>query len=396
AISNAERADQVMNIAEGGLTEVSSLLNNLQGLVTQSANDAGLSAEEKEANQLQIDSILQTIDRVAGSTSFQGQKLLNGNFSYSTADVDTTELTDVKIDAARIPQGGQIDVNVDVTAAAQTGRVIFDNTAVAASSGEFTLEISGNDGVQQFTFAEGATSTEIADAVNTYTGATGVTATVDTDDVVFDSSAFGSSGTVTVTKIAGAAAYDNKVFAVDAAGVKAAGPGANTHRAEGVDAQVNINGQAASVDGLTARVASSGLDVTVDISEALNTAEGASAFSITGGGATFQLSPELNLSARPPSVSMRSPPAASAPTPTASSPNSAPVRRPTSSTATSTRPSASSTTPSARSPSSAVASVRSRRTPSVPPFAPSAWRWRTPPLPKARSAIPTSPPKRRH
>ncbi|MEX2672682.1 MAG: flagellin [Phycisphaeraceae bacterium] len=298
AISNAERADQVMNIAEGGLTEVSSLLNNLQGLVTQSANDAGLSGEEKEANQLQIDSILQTIDRVAGSTSFQGQKLLNGNFSYSSSDVDTTELTDVKIDAARVPQGGQIDVNVDVTAAAQTGRVFFDNTAVAAGSGEFTIEVAGNDGVQQFTFAEGASTTEIADAVNTFTGATGVTATVDTDDVVFDSSAFGSAGTVTVTKIAGDAAYDDKIFATDAAGVKDGATGANTHRGVGVDAEVNINGQSASVDGLTARVASAGLDVTVDISEALNTAEGDSAFSITGGGATFQLSPELNLAGK--------------------------------------------------------------------------------------------------
>jgi len=80
AVSNAERADQVINIAEGGLDEVSSLLTELQGLITTSANSAGLSSEEKDANQLQIDSILQTIDRLASSTSFQGTKLLNGNF----------------------------------------------------------------------------------------------------------------------------------------------------------------------------------------------------------------------------------------------------------------------------------------------------------------------------
>ena len=48
AISNSERADQVVNIAEGGLQEVSSLLVELQGLVTTSANTAGLSQEEKE------------------------------------------------------------------------------------------------------------------------------------------------------------------------------------------------------------------------------------------------------------------------------------------------------------------------------------------------------------
>ncbi|MEL7087532.1 MAG: flagellin, partial [Planctomycetota bacterium] len=64
AIGNAERAEQVVNIAEGGLQEINNLLLEVQSLVGQSANDAGLSADEKEANQLQIDSILQTIDRI--------------------------------------------------------------------------------------------------------------------------------------------------------------------------------------------------------------------------------------------------------------------------------------------------------------------------------------------
>jgi len=71
AIGNAERADQVINIAEGGLQEISSQLIELQSLIGQSANDAGLSTEEKEANQLQIDSIIQSIDTIASQTSFQ-------------------------------------------------------------------------------------------------------------------------------------------------------------------------------------------------------------------------------------------------------------------------------------------------------------------------------------
>ena len=75
AIGNSERADQVVNIAEGGLQEVSGLLTELQGLLTGTASKAGLSNSEKKANQLQIDSILQTIDRIAGATSFQGIKL---------------------------------------------------------------------------------------------------------------------------------------------------------------------------------------------------------------------------------------------------------------------------------------------------------------------------------
>ena len=71
AVGNAERADQVVGIAEGGLQEVSGLLEELQGLITTTASTAGLSKEEKQANQLQIDSILQTIDRVSSATSFR-------------------------------------------------------------------------------------------------------------------------------------------------------------------------------------------------------------------------------------------------------------------------------------------------------------------------------------
>ena len=85
AITNAERAVQVVNVAEGGLQEVSNLLVELQSLVSSTANEAGVSDEEKDANQLQIDSILQTIDRIANATSFQGEKLLNGNFDYQTS-----------------------------------------------------------------------------------------------------------------------------------------------------------------------------------------------------------------------------------------------------------------------------------------------------------------------
>ena len=59
AIDNAGRANNIIGTAEGGLSEVSSLLTDLQSLVGQAANKGGLSAEEVSANQLQVDSILE-------------------------------------------------------------------------------------------------------------------------------------------------------------------------------------------------------------------------------------------------------------------------------------------------------------------------------------------------
>src|SRR3954454_1836890 len=105
AIDNANRASNIIGTAEGGLSEVSSLLTQLQSLVSQSANSGGLSKEEVAANQLQVDSILSTINRIAQATSFQGAKLLNGNYDYSTSGATSTTFDNVRINAARVPDG---------------------------------------------------------------------------------------------------------------------------------------------------------------------------------------------------------------------------------------------------------------------------------------------------
>jgi hypothetical protein len=73
AISNAQQANNVIGTAAGGLTEVSSLLTQLQSLVSETANSGGLSSTQVSANQQQVDSILSTINRVAGSTAVRRQ-----------------------------------------------------------------------------------------------------------------------------------------------------------------------------------------------------------------------------------------------------------------------------------------------------------------------------------
>src|SRR3954454_20943256 len=72
AIDNAGRASNIIGTAEGRLSEVSNLLTELQSLVSQSANTGGLSPEEISANQLQVDSILNTVNRISQATAFQG------------------------------------------------------------------------------------------------------------------------------------------------------------------------------------------------------------------------------------------------------------------------------------------------------------------------------------
>lgn len=292
AIGNAERADQVINIAEGGLTEVSNLLTELEGLVDVSANKAGLSTEEKEANQLQIDSILQTIDRIANSTSFQGTKLLNGTFDYQLTGHNTAQLDEVVVNAAKIPTGSTIGVQVDVTASARTAVVFLSSGATLnnSGSGSLTIEVAGNGGSQQFTFASGVAIASLATAINNFKNVTGVSASVSGAILKFNSQKFGSSQFASVTKLVGTTGIVADVYAANST--------ATTARDTGRDATIRINGTTATTDGLTARVASASLDVEVTLDTAINTDSGSSSFTVSGGGATFSLAPKLDLAGR--------------------------------------------------------------------------------------------------
>lgn len=301
AISNAERADQVVNIAEGGLIEISGLLNDLEGLVDQAANDAGLSTEEKEANQIQIDTILSTIDRLANSTSFQGIKLLNGTYAYTTTGATTSEFDEVNINSAKIPTDGQIDVTVDIIASAHNGKVLLSgaNGSAVVSGTSLTIEVAGADGVQQFTFASGTTAAQVVTAVNTFADVTGVSAaTGGSQGVQFIAKELGSSKFASVTKIAGDSAYDDELFTFDHSTDAYNTTGGSAFRNEGVDASIAINGQTATVDGLEARVANASLDVELLINSTQNTDGGSVDLTITGGGATFAITPKLDLAGR--------------------------------------------------------------------------------------------------
>jgi flagellin len=301
AIGNAQRAEQVMNIAEGGLQEISNMLVEVQSLVGQTANEAGVSAEEREANQLQIDNILSTIDRIANSTSFQGTKLLNGNYDYTLSGNYSAAdgFSDVTVNSVKLSDtaGASRAVTVTVTQSAQTARValalsagVLDN----GGSGSVTFEVAGARGAQQFSFASGTANSAIVGAINAFTEAIGVSASLSGSDVRINSTGFGSESFVRVREIANANPSTNFVTT--------GAPGAATQesRAVGRDAEVNINGVVATARGLTARVALDGFDVSVSLlgDNAINVAGATETFYVTGGGADFNLAPDVNLAGK--------------------------------------------------------------------------------------------------
>ena len=306
AIDNAERADQVINVAEGGLVEVSNLLTEVESLVDQTANDAGLSAEEKKANQLQIDSILQTIDRISNSTNFQGQKLLNGDFDYtlSTPATFSDDISDVKVNVANVPDNGKIELNAEVTQSAQTAVVALSGTGgnldfAAGGQNTATIEIATADGVQEFTFVSGAALTSVRDAINQFSDVLGASASLSGADILnIDSTGFGDDQFVSVTVVDGDG--ELAIAAEPAGGGLGATSIGTTTTDRGQDIGLTINGTQANTEGLNARVATGNLDVelTINAENSFNNVAQSVLFGVTGGGAKFQISPEINLAGR--------------------------------------------------------------------------------------------------
>src|SRR5438045_3970283 len=133
AIDNSSRASNVISTAEGALNEVASLLLNIKSLVVQAANTGALSSDEIAANQLQVDSAVQSITRIANTTTFAGLKLINGSLDYITSGVDTSTVKALNISQANFGTRGSIPVNVDVVTSAKTAELQFRNSAILSS-----------------------------------------------------------------------------------------------------------------------------------------------------------------------------------------------------------------------------------------------------------------------
>ena len=310
AIGNANRADQVVNIAEGGLNEVSGLLTELQGLVTNSANSAGLSDDEKKANQLQVDSILQTIDRVSGATAFQGKRLLNGTLDYTTTAV-AAGVSTYKVNGAKLSGGAPLAVQAIVTKSAQNAGLFLStngNLNLGGTPGSFSIEVAGALGSRQFSFASTTTVANIVSAVNSFKTVTGVSAKSSGTGLKLASTEFGLSQFVSVKTInaggitgAGVGIYglNQTNFGATTGAATTFALATNGIRDQGQDVQATINGLSATSNGKTARVNSDFLDVEVTLTTAASqNLATVNALTITGGGADFQLAGNVDIAGK--------------------------------------------------------------------------------------------------
>lgn len=299
ALDNSQRASSVIATTEGYLAEVAELLTSIKGLVVESANTGGLSEEEIQANQLQVDSAIESITRISNVASFAGLNLLDGSLNYITSGVATSALAGVNVYGAQFGGNSNIPIDIEVVQSAQTGRLFL--SGVTGSGGSYvdgtllssvTLEVAGNLGVQTLSFISGTTMSEVAAAINRVTATTGVSASLvdpggdQTSGLYFSSTGYGDSQFVSVRPIgASGDFFDTKDF--DSSGV-------SVQRDEGRDVRAIVNGALATGNGTDIGLNTPALSLDLQLTVDMATRAGSTAsFQVTGGGSNFQLGPSI-------------------------------------------------------------------------------------------------------
>ena len=86
AAKNTVMANSMLNIAESGMRQVSNLLIDAKALAVEAANSGAMTPAMIEANQMQMNAILDSIDRISGMTNWLGKPLLDGSLSSGNAE----------------------------------------------------------------------------------------------------------------------------------------------------------------------------------------------------------------------------------------------------------------------------------------------------------------------
>ena len=146
-VLNAEMGSNLLQVAEGSLNEVNSVLIRMQELATQSANST-VSDQNREAIQAEFTQLSSEIDRIAQATTYNNQNLLQGfgNSVTSASTVvtgsDTSGVTRVNISGAGVGTYTFADSAGDSTITLGNGTVsqtisigtILDGTQVATGT----------------------------------------------------------------------------------------------------------------------------------------------------------------------------------------------------------------------------------------------------------------------
>ena len=177
---NANDGISLTQTAEGALGQSGDLLQRIRELSVQSANDTNSSSDRKSL-QAEVTQLQAELNRVADTTNFNGQTLLNGDFANAQFQVgaNANQTINVSLSSARGTDIGNYTADAGgsiLGSAIAAGADASAGNAVQAD----TLTISGNGQSEDVAIGVGASAADIAANVNAVTGNTGVSANATT------------------------------------------------------------------------------------------------------------------------------------------------------------------------------------------------------------------------
>ncbi|MDC9510469.1 MULTISPECIES: flagellin [unclassified Pseudoalteromonas] len=169
---NANDGISMAQTAEGAMSESTSILQRMRELALQSANGSN-STEDRESLQKEVSALQTELTRIAETTSFGGQQLLDGSFGSKSFQIGANANENINVSLSSVAANkigtNQINLQGDTAGFAEA----FAGTASQVTGGNLVI-----DGRESATvaIAAGASAADAASAVNSYTSSTGVTA----------------------------------------------------------------------------------------------------------------------------------------------------------------------------------------------------------------------------
>lgn len=170
AIDNGNEAMSVLTVADKAIEEQVNILDSIKQKAISAAQD-GQSTKTRNMLQADINRLMEELDNIANSTSFNGKQLLSGGYINQEYQIGDRSNTTVK-------------TSIGPTMSSKIGVTRFETGANVTASGLVNMVIKNYNGVEDFKFAEVTISYSVGtglgaltEEINRVSDRTGVRAT---------------------------------------------------------------------------------------------------------------------------------------------------------------------------------------------------------------------------
>ncbi len=261
AARNANDGISLAQTAEGALGAAGTILQRVRELAVQSAN-ATNSASDRAALNAEVGQLTSELDRIAKTTEFNGQKLLDGSFGSAVFQVGANANQTITATTANFSTSkygnNRIGSSVAATAGAAgdlvTGSSAGANASTAVTGAVSTIAansivVNGALGTATVTVTAGDSAKTVAANVNAKSGTTGVTASALTQ---IDAAAFVANSS-----------YSLSVVSDNSTAVTVSFTSGAANNADGLASAINAFNDKSSQTGVTAKLNAAGTGITL-------------------------------------------------------------------------------------------------------------------------------------